>query len=119
MNKELMTNFVISCLTLTVLFFSLEVFSSDIEFQYINIIPYFVSSLIGGLIGVLYYKFIGFRFTKYQFLSNLIATALFTLLIIKSGVFNYWILYDLALLVSFILTLSNLSENKRKSVVVQ
>jgi len=114
MNKDSITRFSTSCVTITLLFFALEVFTNEIVFEVKNILPYFVSSIIGASAGLIYFKFLGFKFIKYQFLSCVISSVLFSFIILQSGLIQYWILHDLTLSVSFMLIVFNLLENKRK-----
>jgi hypothetical protein len=116
MNKESVTQFATTCITLAVLFFTLEVFSGDVSLQFQNILPYLVSALIGTGVGTLYFKFVGFRFTKLQFIACVIPTILFSLLVTKFGLHHNWIVHDLTLTVAFMLVVFNSLELKRKSL---
>jgi len=116
MNKESVTQFATTSLTLTVLFFALDVFSENVAFQLQNILPYLISALIGTGVGVIYFQFVGFRFTKFQFISSVIPTIVFSILITKFGLHHYWILNELTLMVAFLLVIINSIENKHKSL---
>ena len=114
MNKESVIQFVTTSITLTATIFILEVLFEDVAFQFKNIMPYLVSTLIGMGAGTIYFRFIGFRFTKFQFLSCVIPAVLFNLLITKSSLHHYLILHDLTITVAFMLVVFNSLEFKRK-----
>tara|TARA_B110000091_G_C13542631_1_gene361077 strand:+ start:276 stop:626 length:351 start_codon:yes stop_codon:yes gene_type:complete len=116
MNKDLITRFATTSLILAVLFFAIEVLSGEIAFQFQNILPYLISALIGTGVGIIYFQFVGFRFTKFQFISCVVPTILFSVLITKSGLNHYWVLNELTLMVAFLMVIINSIENKRKSL---
>jgi len=116
MNKESITQFSTTCITITLLFFAFDIFSDVITFEFKHIFPYFFSSMIGAGSGLIYFKFFGFKFSKYQFLSCVIASLIFTFIIIKSGLHHYWLLHDLTITVSFMLIVFNLLERRVNSL---
>jgi len=116
MNRESITQFSTTCITIALLFFAFDIFSGAITFEFKHISPYFFSSLIGAGSGLIYFKFLGFKFSKHQFLSCVIASLIFSLIIIKSGLNHFWLLHDLTITVSFMLIVFNALEGRANSL---
>ena len=114
MNKELAARFVTNILTLTTVFFSIGLISSNIQLNIQNIFPYLTSSIVGTGVGIVYFQFIGFKFTKFQFISCIVPTVLFSFIVMKSGLHHNWLVHDLTAIISFMLVVLDSLESKRK-----
>jgi len=105
----------IMCITMSVTIFLLRGFSSEIELNIINFIPYLLSSVIGATLVYLYlYLFPSQR--KDKFLTFFIPGVVLMVLIITTGLSGFWLIDELILMLCFIFGGQELSKTESKSL---
>ena len=100
---------------MAITFFFLNGFFSEIELTLINLIPYLVSGSLGLALVFLYlYSFPSQK--KGKFLTFFIPGIIFLVVLIKSGLSNFWIIDESMFLMSFIFGGQEVSKPVEKSL---
>lgn len=103
------------CFKMSVAIFLFRGFFSEIELNIVNLIPFLLSSVIGATLAFLYlYLFPSQR--KYKFLTFFIPGVVLEVLIITTGLSNFWLIDELILMLCFIIGGQELSKPESKSL---
>lgn len=116
MNKETISEFIVTCITLTGVLFGLKVFNDEIDFNLLNTLPYLISSIVGGLLAVLYCQLFGWKLTKFPAVFSIVPAILLLVLIMFIGLDDMWLVDGLVFFISFMLISLHHLERKSKSL---
>lgn len=114
MNKELMMHYLAISLTAAMLVLGLDVYNGEVSLTVQNGLTYCISALVGTVLAVLYFSFVGHKFYKHQFLATVLPCILFALLAIKLSPVITIPLHDITIIISSLLIISS-SFEKRKN----
>lgn len=69
---------------------------------------------VGTITGLLYFKLLGYRFSRFQFLSVIIPTLIITALFAKTGIMPPQLFNDISMLAALTLIISTAYERNKK-----
>ena len=96
--------------------FLLRSFFSELEFDIVNLIPYLISSIIGIILGYVYFNFFSRRIINNRFVY--VYFPAFTLFLITgyTGLSGFWLFEDLIFMLSFMVCCQELVKSNQKSL---
>lgn len=114
MNKNIVINYLMICLTTGMLVFGFEIYTQDVSLTAKNALVYGFSAVLGTVLAGLYFSLVGHKFYKHQFLATLFPCVLFALIATKLGSAITMPIHELTIIVSSLLIISS-SFEKRKN----